>query len=26
LGLDLSAFRLLEIKDGDWIMLPDSAS
>ena len=26
LGLDLSAFRLLEIKDGDWIMIPDSAS
>jgi branched-chain amino acid transport system substrate-binding protein len=26
LGLDLSAFRLLEIKDGDWIMVPDSAS
>jgi branched-chain amino acid transport system substrate-binding protein len=26
LGLDLSAFRLLEIKDGDWTMIPDSAS
>ena len=26
LGLDLSAFRMLEIKDGDWIMIPDSAS
>ena len=26
LGLDLSAFRLLEIMDGDWIMIPDSAS
>ena len=26
LGLDLSAFRLLEIKDGVWIMIPDSAS
>jgi branched-chain amino acid transport system substrate-binding protein len=26
LGLDLSAFRLLEIKDGDWVMIPDSAS
>jgi len=24
LGLDLSAFRLLEIKDGDWTMIPDS--
>jgi branched-chain amino acid transport system substrate-binding protein len=26
LGLDLSAFRLLEIKDGDWMMIPESAS
>ncbi len=26
LGLDLSAFRLLEIKDGEWVMIPDSAS
>jgi branched-chain amino acid transport system substrate-binding protein len=26
LGLDLSAFRLLEIKDGNWTMIPDSAS
>ena len=26
LGLDLSAFRMLEIKDGDWVMIPESAS
>jgi len=26
LGLDLSAFRLLEIKDGDWTMIPNSGS
>ena len=24
LGLDLSAFRMLEIKDGDWSLVPDS--
>jgi branched-chain amino acid transport system substrate-binding protein len=23
LGLDLSAFRMLEIKNGDWTMVPD---
>lgn len=26
MGLDLSAFRLLEIKNGDWTMISDSAS
>jgi branched-chain amino acid transport system substrate-binding protein len=26
LGLDLSAFRMLEIKNGDWTLLPDSSS
>ena len=26
LGLDLSAFRMLEIKNGDWTLVPDSNS
>lgn len=26
LGLDLSAFRMLEIKNGDWTLVPDSGS
>ena len=26
MGLDLSAFRMLEIKNGDWTLVPDSAS
>jgi len=26
LGLDLSAFRMLEIKNGDWTLVPDSSS
>ena len=26
LGLDLSAFRMLEIKNGDWTMVPDSGA
>lgn len=26
MGLDLSAFRMLEIKNGDWTLLPDPAS
>jgi branched-chain amino acid transport system substrate-binding protein len=26
LGLDLTAFRMLEIKNGDWTLIPDSAS
>jgi branched-chain amino acid transport system substrate-binding protein len=26
LGLDLSAFRMLEIKNGDWTLVPDQAS
>jgi len=25
-GLDLSAFRMLEIKNGDWILVPDAGS
>ena len=25
-GLDLSAFRMLEIKNGDWILVPDAHS
>jgi branched-chain amino acid transport system substrate-binding protein len=24
MGLDLSAFRMLEIKNGDWAMVPDT--
>ncbi len=26
MGLDLSAFRMLEIKNGDWILVPDAGS
>ena len=26
MGLDLSAFRMLEIKNGDWVLVPDSGS
>jgi len=26
MGLDLSAFKMLEIKNGDWTLVPDSAS
>jgi branched-chain amino acid transport system substrate-binding protein len=26
MGLDLSAFRMLEIKNGDWALLPESGS
>jgi branched-chain amino acid transport system substrate-binding protein len=26
LGLDLSAFRMLEIKNGDWTLVPDSGT
>jgi len=26
LGLDLSAFRMLEIKNGDWVLAPDSGT
>jgi branched-chain amino acid transport system substrate-binding protein len=26
LGLNLSAFRMLEIKNGDWTLLPDAGS
>jgi branched-chain amino acid transport system substrate-binding protein len=26
LGLDLTAFRMLEIKNGDWTLVPESGS
>jgi branched-chain amino acid transport system substrate-binding protein len=26
MGLDLSAFRMLEIKNGDWTLVPDSGT
>jgi branched-chain amino acid transport system substrate-binding protein len=26
MGLDLSAFKMLEIKNGDWTLVPDSGS
>jgi branched-chain amino acid transport system substrate-binding protein len=26
MGLDQSAFRMLEIKNGDWVLVPDSGS
>jgi branched-chain amino acid transport system substrate-binding protein len=26
MGLDLSAFRMLEIKNGDWMLVPDSGT